>query len=166
VRSVSIFAALVLAAGASACTPINRPDLNAMLTAREHSAKGKPSRGSYDALIAQHAAANGVPVSLARAVVAVESGGNAKARGRGTVGLMQIKPSTARGIGYRGSTAGLYEPNTNLKWGMRYLGEAYRLGGGDTCATALRYQGGHGAKRMTASARSYCAKVKAKMARS
>jgi hypothetical protein len=48
---------------------------------------------------------------------------------------------------------------------MRYLGDAYKLGRGDTCGTALRYQGGHGATRMTESSRRYCAKLKATMAR-
>lgn len=136
-----------------------------MLTVRESPTKPAPGHGNYDTLIARYAAENGVPLQLAHAVVDLESGYNARATGRGTVGLMQIKPATARGIGYRGSAAGLYDPDTNLKWGMRYLGEAYRLGGGETCATALRYQGGHRATRMSAASRSYCAKLKSKMSR-
>ena len=79
-------------------------------------------------------------------------------------GLVQIKPATAAGIGYRGATAGLYDPATNLEWGMKYLGGAYELGGGDVCGTALRYQGGHRATRPTASANRYCASLKAVMA--
>jgi soluble lytic murein transglycosylase-like protein len=122
-----------------------------------------PSAGSYDALIARYAAENDVPLSLAHAVIKQESGYNARATGRGTLGLMQIKPATARGMGYRGSAEGLYDPATNLKWGMKYLGGAYKLGGGDTCATALRYQGGHYAKRVTDSSRRYCAELKEKM---
>ena len=132
--------------------------------AAEPAAASAQAGGSYDALIARYAAENGVPLPLAHAVVRQESGYNARARGRGTVGLMQIKPATARGIGYRGSTAALYDPATNLQWGMKYLGGAYKLGGGDTCATALRYQGGHRATRMTAASRRYCAELKRKMA--
>ena len=119
----------------------------------------------YDALIARYAAEYGVPVQLAHAVVEKESGYNAKATGRGTVGLMQIKPATARGIGYTGSTAGLYDPATNLRWGMKYLGTAYELGGGDICGTALRYQGGHRATRSTPMTQKYCAQLKAIMAK-
>jgi hypothetical protein len=59
---------------------------------------------------------------------------------------------------------GAYDPETNLRWGMKYLGGAYKLGRGDTCATALRYQGGHRATRMSASSRRYCAELKRKMA--
>ena len=127
----------------------------------EQAADQKP----YDALIARYAAEYGVPLPLAHAVVEKESGYNAKATGRGTVGLMQIKPATARGIGYAGSTAGLYDPATNLRWGMKYLGTAYELGGGDICGTALRYQGGHRATRSTPMTQKYCAHLKAIMAK-
>ncbi len=128
-------------------------------------AAGSPGGGAYDALIARYAAENGVPLPLAHAVVEKESGYNPRATGRGTVGLMQIKPATARGIGYRGSTEALYDPATNLQWGMKYLGGAHKLGGGETCGTALRYQGGHRATRASAMTRRYCAQLKAIMAR-
>ena len=55
----------------------------------------------YSALIIEHARANGVPVDLARAVVKHESRFKADATGAaGEIGLMQIKLSTARGMGY------------------------------------------------------------------
>ena len=160
-RSGAAFLALALAVGG--CTA-SRVDRTSSLTVRESPSEKQLSRGSYDSLIARYAAENGVPLSLAHAVVEKESGYNPRANGAGAVGLMQIKPATARGIGYRGSTAALYDPATNLQWGMKYLGGAHKLGGGDTCGTALRYQGGHRATRMSAASRSYCAKLKAKMA--
>jgi soluble lytic murein transglycosylase-like protein len=111
----------------------------------------------FSSLIAQHARANGIPVELARAVVKHESGFNAAATGRaGEIGLMQIKLSTARGLGYKGSAKGLYDPATNLRWGMKYLGQAKKLAGGSECGTLSRYNGGHGTKRMI---RGYCSKV-------
>lgn len=120
---------------------------------------------AYADHIARHAQAAGVPVALAMAVVRIESNHNPKARGRaGEVGLMQIKPQTARGMGFSGSTSALYDPDTNLKWGMKYLAGAYKLAGGDTCGTILRYQGGHYARRMTSAASAYCGKVKRHMA--
>lgn len=110
--------------------------------------------------IAVHAEAAGLPAELAEAVIRRESRFNPKARGsHGEIGLMQIKPATARAIGYRGSAAGLYDVETNLTWGMAYLAGAYRLAGGDTCGTVLRYNAGHGARRMTRQARDYCADV-------
>ncbi len=115
----------------------------------------------YHALIARHARANGVPLALAHAIVEIESRYNARARGRsGEVGLMQILPRTARGIGYRGSIKALYNPDTNLRWGMKYLGEARRRGDGSVCGTVLKYNAGHHAKRMNKRTAAYCAKVK------
>jgi soluble lytic murein transglycosylase-like protein len=78
---------------------------------------------------------------------------------------MQIKPATAKGIGFRGTAEELYEPETNLAWGMKYLGGAYELGGGDVCGTVLRYQGGHRATSMTSSAQNYCSDLKKIMAK-
>ena len=121
----------------------------------------KAAGGSYGALISKHAAAQGVPVALATAVVRVESNFRPNACGAaGEVGLMQIKPATARMMGYSGSTKGLYDPDTNLRYGMKYLAMAHKLGGGDTCGTILRYNAGHGAKRMNKVSAAYCAKVK------
>ncbi|WP_048648128.1 lytic transglycosylase domain-containing protein [Nitratireductor soli] len=117
--------------------------------------------GSYQTIIAQYASAYGVPVSLASAVVSVESNYRVNARGSaGEIGLMQIKPSTARMMGYRGSAKGLYHPDTNIKYGMKYLAQAHKLGGGTTCGTILKYNAGHGAKRMNPISSRYCAKVK------
>ena len=126
----------------------------------------KPTgRSPYDALIARQAAAHGVPLALAHAVIRHESNYRPDVRGRaGEVGLMQIKPSTARGLGYSGSTKGLYDPETNLRWGMKYLGEAHRLGRGDICGTILRYNAGHAARRMNPRSSAYCASVKRHMA--
>lgn len=124
----------------------------------------KESSG-ISAIVDREARANGIPVALARAVVRIESNWNAGLTGgAGEVGLMQIKHPTAKGMGYEGSRAALYDPATNVKWGMRYLAGAYRLAGGDTCGTVMRYQGGHGAKRMSNAARTYCSKARTIMA--
>lgn len=120
----------------------------------------KGRRGRYSGLIAKHARAAGVPVRLALAVVEVESGFRPNARGRaGEIGMMQIMPRTARFIGYKGRMKNLYKPSTNLKYGMKYLGKAYRLGGKTTCGAILKYNAGHGAKRMNPISREYCRRV-------
>lgn len=127
--------------------------------------KSTSRRDNYAKLIRKAAAKHGVPVEIASAVVEVESNFNPKARGRaGEVGLMQIKPATARGIGYRGSTKGLYDPETNLEWGMKYLSGAHKRANGDLCGTILRYNAGHYAKRMNPISSRYCSKVKRLMA--
>jgi soluble lytic murein transglycosylase-like protein len=116
----------------------------------------------YAQAIARHAAAHGVPFGLAEGVVFVESRHNPRASNAGNYGLMQIRLGTARAIGYSGGTGGLLEPETNLRFGMKYLAQAYRLAGGDWCRTIMKYQGGHGATRMSAANSAYCAKVRAR----
>ncbi|ESZ20292.1 MULTISPECIES: lytic transglycosylase domain-containing protein [Mesorhizobium] len=121
--------------------------------------------GQYSTIIERHAASNGVPVSLAKAVIMIESRFQPNQVGRaGEIGLMQIKPSTARMMGYSGSIKGLHDPETNIKYGMKYLAMARNLGDGTTCGTILKYNAGHGAKRMNPISAAYCGKVKVQLA--
>jgi soluble lytic murein transglycosylase-like protein len=121
---------------------------------------GKNTEKPYNSIVRKYAAEYGVPVELAHAVIFTESKYRADARGSaGEIGLMQLKLATARGVGYRGSAKGLYDPETNIEYGMRYLGGAYKLSGGTTCGTILKYNAGHGAKRMNPVSKAYCAKV-------
>jgi soluble lytic murein transglycosylase-like protein len=112
------------------------------------------------AIIARHAAAEGVPFALADAVVRVESRYNPRAAHAGNFGLMQIRHQTARGMGYTGGAGGLLDAETNARFGMKYLAQAYRLAGGDTCRTIMKYQSGHLATRLSGANRTYCAKVR------
>lgn len=120
--------------------------------------------GDLAALIAAKAQEHGIPLALAHAVVRVESNYNPRLASKGNLGLMQIKYGTARGLGFTGSVKELFEPATNLEWGMRYLAGAHKLAKGDVCHTILKYAGGHGASHMTHSTSSYCSKVKTYMA--
>jgi soluble lytic murein transglycosylase-like protein len=130
------------------------------------SAGGKvASAAGYTAIVARYASTYGVPASLAHAVISVESNYRPNARGSaGEVGLMQIKPATARAMGYSGSASGLFDPETNIKYGMKYLAMAHQLSGGSTCGTILKYNAGHGARRMNPVSAAYCSKVKARLA--
>ncbi len=117
-------------------------------------------RAKYASIIRKHAQAHGVPVKLAMAVVQIESMYRPGAVGSsGEIGLMQILPRTARYIGYTGSMKALHDPETNISYGMKYLGKAHRLGGGSTCGTILKYNAGHGAKKMNSVSREYCRRV-------
>ncbi|RYE33897.1 MAG: lytic transglycosylase domain-containing protein [Hyphomicrobiales bacterium] len=117
------------------------------------------------AIVARHAAANGVPFSLADAIVRVESRYNPRAAHAGNFGLMQIRHQTARGMGYSGGAGGLLDAETNARYGMKYLAMAYKMAGGDTCRTIMKYQSGHMATRMSGANRTYCAKVRTITAR-
>jgi hypothetical protein len=61
----------------------------------------------------------------------------------GTIGLMQIKLATARGLGYTGDAAGLRDPDTNLAWGVKYLAGAYRAANGDHSRAVRYYASGY-----------------------
>jgi soluble lytic murein transglycosylase-like protein len=102
------------------------------------------SRAQYDSMVASHAAANNVPEALVHRVIVRESKYHPGLVGRGgTIGLMQIKLPTARGLGYTGDAAGLRDPNTNLAWGIKYLAGAYRAANGDHNRAVRYYAGGY-----------------------
>jgi soluble lytic murein transglycosylase-like protein len=96
----------------------------------------------YAEMVAAHARANGVPEALVHRVIMRESRYQPHLVGRGgTIGLMQIKLATARGLGYTGDAAGLRDPETNLTYAVKYLAGAYRAANGDH-ARAIRYYAG------------------------
>jgi soluble lytic murein transglycosylase-like protein len=102
------------------------------------------TRAELEALVAAHAAANGVPAALVHRVIIRESRYNPRIVGKGgAMGLMQIKPATARGVGYSGSAAGLLDPETNLTYAVRYLAGAYRLAGGNHNRAVSYYARGY-----------------------
>jgi soluble lytic murein transglycosylase-like protein len=97
------------------------------------------AQSAYDGLIAAQAQANGVPEALVHRVIQRESRYRAELVGHcGCIGLMQIKLSTARALGYKGDAAGLRDPDTNLTYGVKYLAGAYRAANGDQ-GRAMRY---------------------------
>jgi soluble lytic murein transglycosylase-like protein len=98
----------------------------------------------YDALVATHAQANGVPEALVHRVIVRESRYQPRLVGRGgTIGLMQIKLATARGLGYTGNAEGLRDPNTNLTYAVKYLAGAYRAANGDHNRAMHYYASGY-----------------------
>ena len=109
------------------------------------------------AAVRTHARNAGISQSVALAVVRQESSFNPKARGSvGEIGLMQVKCATARSVGYKGSCKGLYNVNTNLKYGMRYLKKALKRG------SVGYYNAGIYAKRLPRQAKKYASSVRRK----
>jgi soluble lytic murein transglycosylase-like protein len=108
-------------------------------------------KSDYDAMVAAHAQANHVPEALVHRVIQRESRYQPQLVGRGgTIGLMQIKLATARGLGYAGDAEGLRDPNTNLTYGVKYLAGAYRAAEGDHDRAIHYYAAGYyaSAKRL------------------
>ncbi|WP_170182016.1 transglycosylase SLT domain-containing protein [Phreatobacter stygius] len=92
--------------------------------------------------VAEVAARHGVPTRFAVAVARVESRLRCHAVGRaGELGPLQIKPATARGLGYTGPTSALNSCGAGLEWGMRHLAVAYQRCGTTVGAAALHNRG-------------------------
>ncbi len=101
-------------------------------------------RADYSELVARHASANGVPVELVHRVIMRESRYNSSLVGRGgTIGLMQIKLATARGLGYTGTAEGLRDPETNLTYAVKYLAGAYHAANGNHSRAVAYYASGY-----------------------
>src|ERR1700759_5708263 len=101
-------------------------------------------RARYEKMIAKHAHANLVPEALVHRLIVRESKYNPELVGHGgTIGLMQIKLATAKGVGYTGDAEGLRDPETNLKYGVKYLAGAYRAADGDYDRAVCYFAGGY-----------------------
>jgi len=99
--------------------------------------------GPHDALITKHAAAHGVPESLVRRIIHIESKGNPRVISKGNYGLMQIRLGTAKSMGYRGTADGLLDPDTNMTYAVKYLAGAYRVAGGNADRAVSNYARGY-----------------------
>lgn len=108
-----------------------------------------------------HARLNGVNPSFALAIAKQESGLRCHVVSGGAYGVMQIKPRTARGVGYKGTPKGLLDCTTNIKYGMIYLKQAIVRARGNLCVAAGLYNRGLYSKPRSSS--SYCSSVKKKM---
>jgi soluble lytic murein transglycosylase-like protein len=74
----------------------------------------------YDQAIAGAAKAHTIQAALVRAVIVVESGFNPRAVSkRGAIGLMQLRPATARRYGVKD----IYDPEQNIQAGTHYLSD-------------------------------------------
>ena len=119
-----------------------------------------PVQASSDVYRMVAAAANrhGISPLLALRVVKVESGFDCTAQGSaGELGPLQIKPATARLIGYEGAISALRSCGAGLEWGMKHLAMAVRAGG------VWKHNQGLWAKSKSAQAAAYEKKVMATM---
>jgi len=100
-------------------------------------------RAKLDRLISHYADVYDVPKDLVHRVVRRESNYRPTAYNSGNWGLMQIRHATARGLGYDGKAEGLLDPETNLRYAVRYLRGAYIVAGGDKDHAIRLYSRGY-----------------------
>ena len=96
-----------------------------------------------DDRIAYYARAYDVPESLVRRSITRESGYNPASHNGPYWGLMQIRFDTARGLGYHGPARGLLDADTNLKYAVAYLSNAYLVAGGNPDRALGLYASGY-----------------------
>ena len=124
----------------------------------------KSAGNSVQAKIRTAARKHRVPVALALAVSHQESGHRCNIRGAaGELGPLQIKPASARGLGYRGSAKQLSKNCTaQIEFGMRHLSAAYSRGKSCWKAAYLHNAGVYAKSYKIKSARHYANSVKSK----
>lgn len=112
-------------------------------------------------MILREARQAGLDPALVDAVMKVESGYRADTIGAaGEIGLMQLRPATARLLGFMGSNQELAEPATNTRLGVIYLAKAWKLAQGDFCRALMKYRAGHCEDQMTPLSVEYCRRVR------
>ena len=122
-------------------------------------------QAGYRRMLAREAEARGLPPAIADAVAYVESGYDAGAVGGvGELGLMQVRPTTAAMLGHTGPAGALLDPATNIRFGVAYLAQAWKLAQGDLCRTLMKYRAGHGEERMSPRSATYCQRVRGRLA--
>lgn len=89
-------------------------------------------------LINQYAEVYDVPPTLIHRLAIRESTHNPSARNGPYYGLLQILPATAQSMGFQGQPTDLLDPETNLKYAVKYLKGAWMLSGGDH-STAIQW---------------------------
>ncbi len=129
------------------------------------SATAATGKDSFRKLAAREAEKYDMPSALADAVMRVESNYNPRAAGAaGEVGLMQVMPPTARMLGHKGTLEELADPETNIRLGVMYLGQAWRLAKGDICTAVMKYRAGHNETRFSVLSVRYCVNVRTHLA--
>ncbi len=103
------------------------------------------SRTEIDNLISKYADRNGLDEDFVKAVINQESGFNPNATSKcGAMGLMQLMPSTAQGLGVTNA----YDAEQNIEGGTKYLkGLMDRFGNNKSLALAAYNAGPNAVKK-------------------
>ncbi len=95
----------------------------------------------WEKLVVYWSADRQLDPDLVAAVMYKESLGQANAEYYGAVGLMMVMPSEY-GFTWRPSTAELYSPSVNIKWGTGILAQIIHDSGGNVADSLAAYNGG------------------------
>jgi soluble lytic murein transglycosylase-like protein len=119
-------------------------------------------REKFWPLVRAEAQRLGVPPALADAVAIVETGYTPTSIGSsGEIGMMQVMPATARMLGFTGDIAALFDPATNIHYGVTYLARAWAASGGNACRALMKYRAGTGEEGFSPLSIQYCRRAAA-----
>ncbi|WP_455057020.1 lytic transglycosylase domain-containing protein [Jutongia sp.] len=107
----------------------------------------------YDSYFKKAAAKYGVSESLLKAIAKAESNFNAKSvSSAGAMGVMQLMPDTAKGLGVTDP----YDPEQNIMGGAKCISQKLKEFNGDERMALAAYNAGSGAVRRYGGIPSYC----------
>ena len=133
--------------------PVAQPDFQKILdktvqlekNTQNKSTNTAKSRTEIDNLIEEYSAKNGLDADFVKAVVRQESGFNPNAKSKcGAMGLMQLMPATAKGLGVTNA----FDAEQNIYGGTKYLkGLLDRFGNNKELALAAYNAGPNAVKK-------------------
>lgn len=110
-----------------------------VLQTAEQQLESKSGDAGIEGLVKTAAQKYGVDSKLAIAVAVAESGLQPQAvSSAGAVGVMQLMPETAQGLG----VSNIYDPRENIDGGVRYLKELLNTFNGDVSKAVAAYNAG------------------------
>ncbi|WP_440119758.1 phage tail tape measure protein [Paenibacillus sp. QZ-Y1] len=102
---------------------------------------GESYSGKYDDIINKYASENGVDPRLVAAIIQTESTFNPNAKsGAGAMGLMQLMPKTAKGLGVKNA----YDPEQNIAGGTKHIADLLKKYNGNVEYALAAYNAGSG----------------------